>query len=602
MDALTHQEGWFYEGGGIYRHTKINAADPVAVVPWGVYAPSVIAPGSTVTGTLDGPQSAGAAILSLKTDVANGLPNTSVTAQVAVSSVLYDADGLMVTKVTKVVSLNGTGFVRVAQQMHWPSKPPQPGDIVQMADCDGSFGQRFKLVDGQIQVMGAGGSTLCLDAGLATPGQAPLVLKACDAATPSQAWSLVTKGTCNGGRPCANHIAALGKTDDSGRCLDIFGVVGPQLDVFPCTDQPSQEFAVAGGAIAAAGGRCLAAVPPSQRGLDVVHGPDIPADVRLWNLARPYLYTVVTTVTATAGAQTFTDTVNTTIGVRSAVFSADRGFLLNGLPQKIKGLSMHQDFGGCGTAVPDRANEYRVTSLKQMGATGWRTAHNPVNSEILDYTDRHGMLVWSENRNLERQVIGVDATEPRVSSVRRKAFTAPDGTLVGADWKGVDPLYLDEAQAMVLRDRNHPSIIIWSLCNEGGCMQGDPDGGYVGTAFKSAIFAADTSRPITANSEDTVGDTLTHAMDVNSFSYNYAEYDAFHIKYPFRSIIGGESASCTFDRGRYLGLGNRANASSGWVDADDADCQVAAWGSSAGPRPWIVGNFAWTGWDYKGEV
>lgn len=142
------------------------------------------------------------------------------------------------------------------------------------------------------------------------------------------------------------------------------------------------------------------------------------------------------------------------------------------------------------------------------------------------------------------QVIGVDATAPRVSSVRRNAFTAPDGTLVGADWKGVDPLYLEEAQAMVLRDRNHPSIIIWSLCNEGGCMQGDPDGGYVGAAFKNAIFAADTSRPITANSEDSVGDTLTHAMDVNSFSYNYGEYDAFHIKYPFRTIIGGESASC----------------------------------------------------------
>lgn len=84
---------------------------------------------------------------------------------------------------------------------------------------------------------------------------------------------------------------------------------------------------------------------------------------------------------------------------------------------------------------------------------------------------------------------------------------------------------------MVLRDRNHPSIIIWSLCNEGGCMQGNPDGGYVGAAFKKAIFDVDTSRPVTANSEDTEGDTLTKVMDVNSFSYNYGEYDAFHYEY-----------------------------------------------------------------------
>ena len=83
-------------------------------------------------------------------------------------------------------------------------------------------------------------------------------------------------------------------------------------------------------------------------------------------------------------------------------------------------------------------------------------------------------------------------------------------------------------------------------------MQGDPDGGYVGAAFKKAIFDADDSRPITANSEDTPGDTLTKVMDVNSFSYNYQEYDDFHVKYPFRSIIGGESASCVSDRTTYL--------------------------------------------------
>ena len=107
-------------------------------------------------------------------------------------------------------------------------------------------------------------------------------------------------------------------------------------------------------------------------------------------------------------------------------------------------------------------------------------------------------------------------------------------------------------------------------------MQQRPDGGYVAAAFKKAIFDVDSSRPVTANSENRVGDTLTKVMDVNSFSYNYGEYDEFHLQYPFRSIIGGESASCTTDRGRYLGSGVRANNTLGWVDADDTVGAAAA--------------------------
>jgi beta-galactosidase len=141
------------------------------------------------------------------------------------------------------------------------------------------------------------------------------------------------------------------------------------------------------------------------------------------------------------------------------------------------------------------------------------------------------------------------------------------------------------------------------------CMQGDPDGGYVGAAFKKAIFDVDDSRPVTANSEDTPGDTLTKVMDVNSFSYNYQEYDDFHIKYPFRTIIGGESASCVSDRSTYLAKcqgpgkgGGRCNdPDSGHVDSDAARCATSAWGTSAAERKWIAGNFAWTGLDYKGE-
>lgn len=454
VDALTYQEGWFYEGGGIYRHVTITSADRISIVPWGVYAPSVIKPGAVITGSLDGPQTASAAVLSAQVDIANGLTAKLPNATVNLNTTVIDADERLVVEASSSHVLPPGGWARVSHQLIWPTLPPQAGWQVQMADCQGATTQRFTLDGGAIKILGADGSELCLDSGDAQPSQTPMDLHYCDAAKLSQKWTYMTTGPC---KNCVNHILAPA-VDGGQRCLDIFGVTGPGLDLYGCIAQPSQEFRVnhLDGAISSSG-RCLTAVQPSQRDFDAVAvAAKVAPPVQLWNLARPYLYTLVTTLSTADG--TYTDTVNVTFGVRSAVFDANRGFLLNGLPQKVKGLSMHQDFGGCGTAVPDRANEYRITSLKEMGATGWRTAHNPVNKEILDFADRHGMLVWSENRNLERQVIGLGASSKasRVRSTRRQAFTAADGTLVGAEWKGVDPMYLADAQAMVLRDRNHP--------------------------------------------------------------------------------------------------------------------------------------------------
>jgi beta-galactosidase len=127
-------------------------------------------------------------------------------------------------------------------------------------------------------------------------------------------------------------------------------------------------------------------------------------------------------------------------------------------------------------------------------------------------------------------------------------------------------------------------------------MQGQPLGGIAASAFKNTILRIDSSRPITANSEDTAGDTLTRITDIESFSYNYGEYDTAHRKYPWKPIMGGESASCVSDRAYY---GN-TNATTGHVTADDVGCVIAAWQSVA-TRPWVIGNFAWTGTDYKGE-
>ena len=527
VDALHFQEGWFYEGGGIYRHVTMTVSEPVSILPWGVAAPSVIAPDAeySIVGGLDEPQTASAAIVSVSVDIANAL---SANQTYTLTTTLLDEEGEMVTRAVQTSVLEAGGWKRVSAPLHWPEAPPAPGSAVVLTPCTGGVSQRFTLADGAISANGTGGK-LCVSQ--VSPGRTSgyLQLTSCQPSDPGQMFIY-------GSSKLPRNIFAGNAS--STMCLDAYGGYHPgtattNLDVFPCHANDAnarEEFTVDNAlqTITAVGfdvDMCVTAMPPSQvkAGLSVTHRPagSGPAAVNLWNLRRPYLYTVTTTLTTPGGLR---DSVNTTIGVRSALFSADSGFVLNGIPQKIKGLSMHQDFAGCGTAMPDAVNEYRVTELIKMGATGWRTAHNPVNKEILDFTDRHGMLVWNENRNLERQVIGMAAQTSLGSSVRRLAFTDVNGLYVPEKWKGVDPMYLNDAQALVLRDRNHPSVIIWSLCNEGGCMQGDPDGGYVGAAFKKAIFDADASRPVTANSEDTPGDTLTKVMDVNSFSYNYQEY------------------------------------------------------------------------------
>merc|ERR1719401_2940036 len=116
-------------------------------------------------------------------------------------------------------------------------------------------------------------------------------------------------------------------------------------------------------------------------------------------------------------------------------WSKDRGFLLNDVPLKIKGFANHQDFAGVGVAVPDSLQAFRVWMMKQMGANGWRTAHNPPTPALLDQCDRQGLVVWDEN-------------------YKNKA--TPD--------------MQEDLRKLVMRDRNHPSVIIWSLCNEVLCQ------------------------------------------------------------------------------------------------------------------------------------
>src|SRR5208282_679263 len=149
---------------------------------------------------------------------------------------------------------------------------------------------------------------------------------------------------------------------------------------------------------------------------------------RLWSPKAPNLYRLRTTVES---GGTVLDCTAMVFGIRTTAFDAQRGFLLNGKPCVLKGTCDHQDKAGVGVALPDRLQYFRVAKLKEMGCNAYRTSHNPPTPELLDACDRLGMLVMDENR------------------------------LLGSDRQNLDRL-----EGQVRRDRNHPSVFIWSLFNE----------------------------------------------------------------------------------------------------------------------------------------
>ncbi len=275
----------------------------------------------------------------------------------------------------------------------------------------------------------------------------------------------------------------------------------------------------------------------------------------LWSLEDPYLYRLVTTVEERGRV---TDRAETPFGIRAIRFDAELGFFLNGRPVKIQGTCNHQDFAGVGVALPDRLHAYKIERLKEMGANGYRCAHHPPAPEILDACDRLGMLVMDENRHL-----------------------------------GSSQDTLLQVESMVRRDRNHPSVVIWSLCNEEG-KQGTPEGQRAGEAMMEVIRRFDPTRPITAAMNGGFGEGLSHIVDVQGFNYNTHVYDEYHQAHPEHPCIATETASILTTRGIYQSDGARAHVSSYTDGAERAWRPVAE-------RPFMAGGFVWTGFDYRGE-
>lgn len=297
---------------------------------------------------------------------------------------------------------------------------------------------------------------------------------------------------------------------------------------------------------------------------------------KLWSCERPYLYRLRTSVLV--DGQT-ADQINTDFGVRTIRFDANLGFFLNGHPVKIKGVCNHQDFAGVGVALPDRIFEMRVKKLKEIGANAWRCSHHEMAPELLDACDHLGMLVLAENRHLDDS-----------------------------------PEMLSQLESLVRRDRNHPSIIIWSLCNEEK-QQGTALGARQGHAMAALIRRLDNTRPITAAMNKGIGHGLTQVIDIQGFNYHPEMYDDVHREFPQMPLIATEITAAvgtrgvysrapftqTNDESRYEGNAALAQVSAYGVNAPDwAQTAEVAWEAIA-DRPWMAGGFVWSGFDYRGE-
>jgi len=312
------------------------------------------------------------------------------------------------------------------------------------------------------------------------------------------------------------------------------------------------------------------AVLPSGPG-----GPEVPmADQRfstafsghgpmLWSPESPKLYKLVTMIESEG--KVF-DRKETEFGIRTIAFDAMRGFLLNGQPYVIKGTCNHQDHAGVGTAMPDALQYFRVRKLKEMGSNAIRTSHNPPTPELLEACDRLGMLVMDENRR-------VDET----------------------------PLALDDLRQLIVRDRNHPSVFMWSLGNEEGRLQatnGAEAAVKLITPMQALAHELDPTRLFTIAMNGGWGDGFSKVIDVQGFNYRTRNIDAYHIRFPDKPAIGTETASTRTTRGIYA-----VDKSRGYVAAygEDGVEKPWTWWSYYAKHPFTSGGFVWTGFDYRGE-
>ena len=284
----------------------------------------------------------------------------------------------------------------------------------------------------------------------------------------------------------------------------------------------------------------------------------------LWSPSDPYLYKVETTVKVDGRV---TDVYETTTGIRDIEFDADRGFLLNGQPLKLKGVNLHQDHAGVGAAIPDALQAWRIRQLKKMGCNAYRASHNPMTPALLDVCDREGILVIDENR-----LTGINAEHARL------------------------------LERMIKRDRNHPSIILWSNGNEEWGMENTVQGTRIAAAMREYTRQLDPTRHSTIANAG--GGEMIKGLDVVGFNYIVQnDVDNRKKNNPTWKIVGTEETTGCGTRGWYFKdekYPGRMVSLNRTMEQNYENIIERGW-KFYDERPWAAGLFYWTGFDYRGE-
>jgi beta-galactosidase len=348
----------------------------------------------------------------------------------------------------------------------------------------------------------------------------------------------------------------------------------------------------AAGKVIAAGG----AIPSKEQLKDTVFETAATLTVKnpqLWSVEKPYLYQAVTQVLS---GKTVIDEYTTLVGIRYFNFDVDKGFSLNGKTMKILGVCDHHDLGSLGAAINTRALERQLQILKAMGCNGIRTSHNPPAPELLDLCDKMGFIVMDE---------AFDTWE--------WAKAKYDYHLFFKEWHKRD------LEDQILRDRNHPSVMIWSIGNEIG-QQSDTSALRIAPQLTAIVHSLDKTRPITSanNNPDKNNKIIASgAIDLVGYNYHEGEYAGFHDRYPGKKFIATETTSGLETRGYYEMPSDSIRV---WPERWDKPFvregnNVSAydnirppWGSTH-EMTWKVmkkydflsGMFIWTGFDYLGE-
>ena len=306
----------------------------------------------------------------------------------------------------------------------------------------------------------------------------------------------------------------------------------------------------------------------------------------LWSLETPHLYTAISKVYVD---NILKDEYKTTFGCRNIRFDKDKGFFLNDKHVKLQGVCMHHDLGPLGAAVNYRATERQVAMMKEMGANAIRTSHNPPSPELVQICDSLGMLLQVE------------------------AF---DEWKYGKNKNGYH-LYFEEwaerdIRSMVKRDRNHPSVIMWSIGNEireqGMAGEGKEIAGFLAKICREE----DPTRPVTAgfnNHTNAISNGLADKVDLVGFNYKPYDYKKKKEENPGYVIYGSETASTVSSRGEYK-FPVKEVKSPWYTDyhVSSYDMEYPRWASTPDTEfemqddnDFVLGEFVWTGFDYLGE-